>query len=111
VLVVEDEWIIRIEMVDALEEAGFQVFEADNGLKAISLLRDPDHIDVVVTDISMPVMDGIAVAEHVHQVHPHIPVVFASSWDNRKALPQPSFRLLKPYTGEQLVDMVEAVLA
>ena len=110
ILVAEDEQLIRTMMVDVLRDAGYEVLEATNGLEAIRLLAEFDHVSAVVTDIYMPVLDGIDVAHEVHARHPQIPVIFASAWADSIDLPQSCRCLLKPYTTRALLHEVEAAL-
>jgi CheY-like chemotaxis protein len=107
----QDEWLIRAEMVGSLEDSGYEALEELDGMEVLRLLRDPDSVDIGVTDISMPVMDGIAVKRNTCLKHTQCSVVFASASADGPTLPQPIFALQKPYTGDQLVRMVEAVLA
>ena len=59
ILVVEDDAIVRMLIVDVLEELEFKVLEADGSEKALEFLNDEDqHIDLMMTDVGLPVMDG-----------------------------------------------------
>ena len=63
VLVVEDEAIIRLMLVDELEDAGFAVIEAEGADAAVAILRNGAKICAVVTDVKMPgSMDGLGLA-------------------------------------------------
>ncbi len=59
ILVVEDDAIVRMLIVDVLEELEFKVLEADGCEQALDFLNDEDqHIDLMMTDVGLPVMDG-----------------------------------------------------
>ena len=79
-LVVDDDFLIRMEAKDILEQAGFQVLDAERGDAALDLLK-ARHPDVVLlfTDVQMPgALDGFALARSVATSWPHISIVVAS---------------------------------
>ena len=79
VLVVEDELLIRMDIVDCLNEAGFEVLEAANADRAIEILESRDDIRLVFTDVDMPgSMDGLKLAAFVHSRWPPIQLIVAS---------------------------------
>jgi two-component system, response regulator PdtaR len=108
VLVADDEPLIRQLIVEALEDAGYNVLEAESGLEALQIIDDLDHVDMVVTDINMPGCDGFAVAAKARSHHPRVPVLFMSGRDNQavaRRTPAPSGYLAKPF---RLGDLVAA---
>ena len=79
VLVVEDEFLIRILVADHLRDAGFTVIEAFNADEAIAILTAGVAIDLVFTDVRMPgAVDGIALLEFVKRTRPDVPVLITS---------------------------------
>ncbi len=79
-LVVDDDFLIRMEAIDILERAGFQVLGAENGDAALDMLK-ARHSDVVLllTDVQMPgELDGFALARSVAASWPHISIVVVS---------------------------------
>jgi CheY-like chemotaxis protein len=78
VLVAEDEPIVRMVMVETLEDAGLVVLEASSGTEACVLIDDPDNIDLLVTDLNMPGCDGVEVARKARMRHPSMPVLYVS---------------------------------
>ncbi len=82
VLVVEDEKLIRDNLVEKIElcDPCFTVVAAaSNGAEALALLRSRG-VDVVLTDVRMPVMDGLTLAQQVRSEFPHVPVVIVSGY-------------------------------
>ncbi|MBM6576885.1 MAG: response regulator [Alphaproteobacteria bacterium] len=80
-LVVEDEPLILMETCAILEDAGFRVYDADDGDRAKELLdRHSDSVILLFSDVDMPgsTLDGFALARHVAATHPHIEIVIAS---------------------------------
>src|SRR5918911_5381389 len=111
VLVVEDEPAIRMFLVNALEDDGYEVLAAANGAQALELLAaEPRRPDVIVLDMRMPAMDGIAFAEAYRQSpEPHAPIVVvtASRNEGRRAASLGADEvLLKPVDLEELLEQV-----
>jgi CheY-like chemotaxis protein len=79
VLIVEDEVLIRMEAVDMIREAGFEVLEAGNADAAIAILERRLDIRVVFTDVQMPgSMDGLKLAAAISSRWPPIKIVATS---------------------------------
>lgn len=110
VLVVEDEPIIRMNAVDMLEEAGFEVLEATNADAALRLLEArADEIAVLFTDIHMPgSMDGLAlvavVAERWPEIRPFVTSGHTTLRDSE--VPDHGRFLAKPYRWAQLTTAI-----
>jgi DNA-binding NtrC family response regulator len=81
ILVIDDERSIRNTLKDILEFEKYQVELAEDGFKAIELLKSSDF-DVILCDIKMPGMDGIEVLQHVEELKPDTPVVMISGHGN-----------------------------
>lgn len=77
ILVVEDEFLIRMSLSEALTDAGFAVLEAETAELALSLLDSKPPVDLLITDIQMPgQMDGTALARVARARHPYLPIVY-----------------------------------
>lgn len=82
VLLVDDEEFLRRMLARVLDEAGFHVVEAENGEAALRAAQLADGgLSLVVTDIHMPVMNGIEFAREFRPLHPTIPVLFITGRD------------------------------
>jgi CheY-like chemotaxis protein len=81
VLVVEDEWLVRMELTDAFEDEGCTVLESASGEDAIGLLRAGDGpVDLLVTDIRLTgALTGWDVGEEARVVDPRMPVIYVSA--------------------------------
>jgi CheY-like chemotaxis protein len=78
-LVVEDDLLVRLTLVDALSDGGFEVVEAADAKEALTLVCDRDDIAAMLTDINLPGgSDGFALARAARVIRPHLPVVYAS---------------------------------
>ncbi|MEL7013704.1 MAG: ATP-binding protein, partial [Pseudomonadota bacterium] len=114
VMLVEDEAPVRAFACRALKLKGFSVIEAPSGEDALSILSDEAlHLDVIVTDVVMPGMDGPTWVRQALQTRPDVRVIFVSGYAadsiEEVALPgQPSVFLPKPFSLTDLVDTVQA---
>jgi two-component system, response regulator PdtaR len=78
-LIVEDEFLLRADAVEFMEEAGFRVYEAGNADEAIALLELHDDIRAVFTDIQMPgSMDGLKLAHYIRGRWPPVKLILTS---------------------------------
>jgi DNA-binding response OmpR family regulator len=111
VLLVDDEVLIRNMIRLSLRAAGFQVIAAADGQEALALSRNySERIDVLVTDIDMPNLDGISLAEQLKTERPDIQVVVMSgrlSGPIRVGGAEVTV-LCKPFSTQSLVQMIQA---
>jgi CheY-like chemotaxis protein len=106
VLIVEDEFLIRMSAMDMIRNAGFQVVEARNADEAILILESRFDITVVFTDVQMPgSMDGLKLAAAIRGRWPPIKIVATSGLHDigEEDLPLGSHFLPKPYSLSQVV--------
>lgn len=106
VLVVEDEWFVRLSIAEYLESHDCEVIEARNGEAAAELLRNVDGFDVVFTDIRLSgKLSGWDIGDLSREVHPEIPVVYTSGAVIQPERPVPgSVFLPKPYEPTAVLD-------
>lgn len=101
VLIVEDEALIRMNAVEMIEDAGYEVVEADNADDAIAMLESRSDIRVIFTDVQMPgSMDGLKLAHAVRNRWPPVKIIATSGhFAGRDGdLPEGGVFLPKPYT-------------
>jgi DNA-binding NtrC family response regulator len=113
VLVVEDEFLVRLDAIDILTAAGFQVIDAANADEAISILERRCDVRVVVTDIQMPgSMDGLKLAGIIGDRWPPIALIVTSGriLVGQQDLPARGRFLPKPYNGDRLIEAIHAAL-
>ena len=111
ILVVDDDALIAMSTVDLLEDLGYQVKEVNSAAAAIELIEKGEHFDLVVTDYSMPKMNGGQLAMILRQMRPQLPILLATGYaelpsDNPIDLP----RLAKPYDRSQLEREIAKLL-
>jgi CheY-like chemotaxis protein len=109
VLIVEDEFLLRIDAADMIAAAGFEVLEAGNADEAIRLLEARPDITVVFTDIQMPgSMDGLKLARAVKGRWPPIKIVATSGHADvgETDLPEGGRFLPKPYSPIEVTGVL-----
>jgi two-component system cell cycle sensor histidine kinase/response regulator CckA len=113
---VEDEDAVRSFGARALRNKGYTVLEANSGEAAVTLLEEetPD-VDLVITDVVMPKLDGPGLVQHIRQATPDIKVIFISGYTEdafRKSLGEDEHIhfLPKPFSLKQLAGKVKEVL-
>jgi PAS domain S-box-containing protein len=115
ILVVDDEPSVRSMLSRTLEQAGYGVMLSANGREALEALASEDGIALVIADLSMPAMDGRALARQIGQRWPALPVLIVSGHllDGRHGQLPAGQRhwLQKPFDPEALVAKVAAMLA
>jgi two-component system cell cycle sensor histidine kinase/response regulator CckA len=117
VLLVEDDDPVRIFGARALRNKGYQVLEAKSGEDALARIRDGgEKIDLLITDVVMPRMDGPALIREVRESHPDLKVIFISGYTEdsfRQRLDSDSeiHFLPKPFSLKQLAGKVKEVIS
>ncbi|OAN50235.1 hybrid sensor histidine kinase/response regulator [Paramagnetospirillum marisnigri] len=115
ILLVEDEDAVRLFGARALRNKGYTVIEARSGEQAMEVLRGEDHIDVLISDVVMPGMDGVTLARFVRMERPAIKVILISGYSEDVARdgidPDAGLHFLpKPFSLKQLAGAVKQVL-
>ncbi len=116
ILLVEDEFLVRLTLAEALVDAGFEVAEAQSGDEAMRLVIGPDGFDMLVTDIQMPgALDGVQLARKVRETDPGIPVIYmtglpVSLREAHPLGPREAF-ICKPYGPAEVLGVIRKLLA
>ncbi|MDB5478099.1 MAG: hybrid sensor histidine kinase/response regulator [Alphaproteobacteria bacterium] len=114
ILLVEDEDAVRAFSVRALQNKGYEVFEASSGDNALELVAEKKpKIDLMVSDVMMPGMDGIELGKRIRETYPDLSIIFMSGYteDKFKDDMGPGIHFLaKPFTLKQLAEKVKEVL-
>ena len=111
ILVVEDDAIVRMLIVDVLEELEFNVREAADAEEALAVVKDADTvIDLMMTDVGLPDMDGKQLAAKVRELRPTLPILFASGYAENIDVPAGMQVIAKPFSIDQLRDKVKSML-
>ena len=115
ILIVDDEPAIRESMKLRLESEGFDVITAANGLDGLRRYKQyKDQVEVVVTDLDMPRMNGSDMLRRIFEITPEAKVIVASgrslAYSHHILEPQGTSCLQKPYTGRELTEAVRLLL-
>jgi DNA-binding NtrC family response regulator len=111
VLVVEDDFLIRANAVDIIEEAGFQVDAASSADEAIRVLEERRNVGVVFTDVHMPgSLNGLDLVRLVAHKWPGTGVIVTSGRATKMDIPSRAIFIPKPYSSSELVGKMLALL-
>jgi CheY-like chemotaxis protein len=117
VLLVDDDPVVRDVLATQLADEGYEVDEAGDGTAALALLDRSGPMHMLVSDLAMPGMDGVALIREAQRRRPGLPAILLTGYAGdaaRLAVGEAvggAFTLLrKPVTGAQLADHVAAVL-
>jgi response regulator NasT len=113
ILVAEDEAIIRLDLVEMLKDAGYDVIaEATNGIEAIALAKDHKP-DLAILDVKMPELDGISAAEQIIEI---APVLMLTAFSQRELVERARDAgvmayVVKPFSISDLVPAIEIAIS
>ncbi len=116
VLVVEDEESVRTMLARQLQSEGYEVLQAEDGREALDLIeRRSGAVDLVITDVAMPAMNGRELGARLKKERPRLPVLYISGYADdemvRRGLIDPNNPFLsKPFTPEVLAAKVRLLL-
>ena len=116
ILLVEDEPLIALTITDILEELGHRVLECASAAKALELARAEPRIDLLITDIGLPDMQGDALAREIRSGRPDLPVLIstgrmAGSMPNLDELGGAVEHLTKPFLMHDLQNAISRLTA
>ncbi|MDE2184409.1 MAG: response regulator [Alphaproteobacteria bacterium] len=112
ILAAEDEPLVRILIVEALTEAGHTVVEACDGEVALAIVKSTPDLDIVVSDVRMPKMDGFSLATAARAVRPLLKMFFITGYPGT-TLPAnltDAKVMQKPFDPNELVARIEAIV-
>jgi CheY-like chemotaxis protein len=114
VLVVEDDWLLRLVAVEMVGEAGFVAVEAANADEAIFMLEQREDIEAIITDVDMPgSMNGLKLAHAVRHRWPPIKIIIVSGKTHVSdaELPSDARFFSKPYSVSVMINELRSLLA
>ena len=115
VLVVEDEHVVRGLIVEVLTELGYRAIEASDGPAGLEILRSPRRIDLLITDIGLPGLNGRQVAEAGRALRPALKILFMTGYAENAALAsgflEPGMAMVtKPFAMEALATRIRDII-
>lgn len=110
ILLVDDEPNYLIVLSELLKEEGFETITANNGQKALEIIKETD-LDLIITDMKMPGMDGFALLQETKSLNSHLPVIMITAFGEVekavKAMQTGAFTYLtKPFNNDELVASI-----
>ncbi|MGB0588649.1 MAG: ATP-binding protein [Myxococcota bacterium] len=111
ILVVEDSEDVRSLLTEVLQDAGYSVLTAEDGTHGLELLEANDGIQLVVSDVVMPRLGGVELAELVRSRYPKLPVILMSGYGPGASELEGIAQLHKPFTIDELLTVVSAALS
>jgi CheY-like chemotaxis protein len=106
ILVVDDDELVRGVVMELLADVKFSVLEARSGAEALDLIRCRTDLDLVISDVNMPGMDGYRLVEEVTSMRPSLPVILMSG---RPAQGRGGLFLPKPFTRDRLLACIAGI--
>jgi two-component system, cell cycle response regulator CpdR len=106
-MVVDDDALVRETVAEVLEDLCEHVYQASNGEEGLAVLREHPDISVIVTDIAMPRLDGVAFASQARQMLPDLKVLFLSGLQRP---PLSEEFLAKPFPARALISALHHLL-
>jgi PAS domain S-box-containing protein len=115
VLVVEDERVVRELIVEMLEEQGYRVLQAEDGPKGLAVLQTGQPLDLLVTDVGLPGLNGRQLADAARAEQPNLKVLFMTGYVESNLLSAgflgPGMEVIaKPFPLETLAARIEAII-
>ena len=113
VLLVDDNQVVRDAVAGVLESQGFQVVQVPSAIEAMQFLfADPaNSIDLLLSDVNMPLMSGLQLAEWTRSIYPDLKVILMSGGSplDAKRLGRNTRFLQKPFTPSELLDLLNEI--
>ncbi len=115
VLVIEDDDSVRLLVMQVLEELGYQAIETADGRQAVPILESSRHLDLLISDVGLPGLNGRQLAEIAREQRPDLPILFMTGYA-RQATDQAEFLdggmeiISKPFAIEQLGRRIGEIL-
>jgi CheY-like chemotaxis protein len=115
VLVVEDEPVVRGLILEVLDDLGYQAIEASDGPSGLAILQSPRRIDLLITDIGLPGLNGRQVADGGRVVRPDLKVLFMTGYAENAAMAsgflEPGMAMVtKPFAMDLLAGKIREII-
>ncbi|MGE3303084.1 MAG: ATP-binding protein [Hyphomonadaceae bacterium] len=116
VLVVEDEPLVRMLIVDVLSELGYAIYEARDAQAALTVLDSPKRLDLMVSDVGLPGMNGRQLADIARKQRPELKILFLTGYAEHAAVRSGFLEtgmdlMTKPFAVEALSEKIRAMLS
>jgi hypothetical protein len=114
--VVEDEPVVRAVILEMLGEQGYRTLEAVDGPSGLRILRHDARIDLLVTDVGLPGMNGRQLADQARETRPNLKILFITGYAESVAMAdgflQPGMEMItKPFDLENLSQRIRRMIS
>jgi DNA-binding NtrC family response regulator len=113
ILIVDDEPGIRTMVQFELSQQGYGIFTADSGSSALEVMKR-EKVDLILTDMRMPQMDGLDLVIQVRKAYPTLPIILMTGFIEDRVKKVQEYNLAatlnKPFTIDQLADVIRRIL-
>ncbi len=117
ILIIDDSESIREVVASALEQSGYNVIKGINGLDGLKCLKEAEAIDLIVTDLNMPIMDGISFLKEVRSIdtYKYLPVIILTTESQEQKKQEAKNAgatgwIIKPFSKEKLLEVIKKVI-
>jgi CheY-like chemotaxis protein len=115
VLVIEDDPSVRLLVLQVLEELGYRTIETESGRDAAPILQSSRPIDLMISDVGLPGLNGRQLAEIARETRPSLPILFITGYAeqaaDQAAFLEPGMEIItKPFAIDQLAKRIDAIL-
>ncbi|MET0743577.1 MAG: PAS domain S-box protein [Microvirga sp.] len=115
VLVVEDEPVVRALIVEVLEDLGYEALEAGDGPSGLKILESPLRVDLLVTDVGLPGLNGRQLADYARSFRPQLKILFITGYAENAAITsgflEPGMEMMtKPFAVETLATRLRTMI-
>jgi CheY-like chemotaxis protein len=115
VLIVEDEPVIRDLIVEVLQDLGYRALEAADGPSGLKILQSRKRIDLLVTDVGLPGLNGRQLADHARERRPDLKVLFITGYAENATLANGFLdrgmeMITKPFAVEALATKIRSMI-
>jgi len=115
VLVIEDDPSVRLLVLQVLEELGYRTIETESGRDAAPILQSSRPIDLMISDVGLPGLNGRQLAEIARETRPNLPILFMTGYAeqaaDQAAFLEPGMEIItKPFAIDQLAKRIDAIL-
>ncbi|MBI4926130.1 MAG: response regulator [Anaerolineae bacterium] len=115
ILIVDDAEFLRVRITKMLSGDGYEVFEAENGLKAVDTYKEV-HPDVVLMDVTMPEMDGLSALKEIRKMDPQARVVMLTALGQESVVLEAVKSgardfIVKPFERDRVMNAISKLLS